>query len=534
MALGRAGAAFRASPTPPGRRARPRPRAARPRRPRSRARGAPARAADPARRRAALASAFAFGLGFGLGFDRGGGLPARGRPGLALLDAPAGTRASRRRSCAACRSSNATVRVPTASSSARSWDTSSSEPGNSPSASSSASRLSRSRWLVGSSRISTLAPDWTRIASDSRRRSPPDSPSSGFSASSPENRKRPSSARALPGVSPVACWAASSTVRAVPGDELVGVLGQIADLDVVPGAELAAESSSRAPGERLDQRRLAGPVGADQRHVLAALQPQLGVVEQRLAADRDRRRRSSSNTTRPLRSGGLNANCSAAPSAGSRADPIDLVELLGARLRLPRAGAGPEPGDEPLEPLDLGLLALDRAAQRQLARRLLLAPRRATARRRTARAQPRAPAPRCRPPPGTSGRGRPARSPRRARPGAARATPATRCRGGWSARRAAAGRGRRPAPGPATRASARRRRTCAASGRGRRRRGTRARAGSPARGRASRSRRRARAAPGPRRSGSASPRRGRRRPSPARARPARCSIATSSRAPDRT
>ena len=38
---------------------------------------------------------------------------------------------------------------------------------------------------------------WTSTASDSRRRSPPERPASGFSASSPENRKRPSSARAL-------------------------------------------------------------------------------------------------------------------------------------------------------------------------------------------------------------------------------------------------------------------------------------------------------------------------------------------------
>ena len=94
------------------------------------------------------------------------------------------------------------MRLPIASSSARSWDTSSSDPGNDASAVSSASRLSRSRWLVGSSRISRLAPELTRIASDRRRRSPPDRPSSGFSASSPENRKRPSSARVGPGLSP--------------------------------------------------------------------------------------------------------------------------------------------------------------------------------------------------------------------------------------------------------------------------------------------------------------------------------------------
>ena len=64
-------------------------------------------------------------------------------------------------------SSTATVRVPTASSSARSWETSSSEPAKPRSASSSASRLSRSRWFVGSSRIEHVgAASCTRIASD--------------------------------------------------------------------------------------------------------------------------------------------------------------------------------------------------------------------------------------------------------------------------------------------------------------------------------------------------------------------------------
>ena len=46
-----------------------------------------------------------------------------------------------------------------------------------------------------------------------------------------------------------------------------------------------------------------------------------------------------------------------------------------------------------------------------------------------------------------------------ARPGSARATRATRCRGGWSARRAAAGRASRRARGRARRGSARRRRS---------------------------------------------------------------------------
>ena len=110
----------------------------------------------------------------------------------------------------------AIVRVPTASSSARSCDTSSTFPSKPLSASSSASRASMSRWLVGSSRISTFAPDATRIASDTRLRSPPERPSIGFSASCPLNRKRPSRARALPGVRPVARWVTSSTVPEEP------------------------------------------------------------------------------------------------------------------------------------------------------------------------------------------------------------------------------------------------------------------------------------------------------------------------------
>ena len=85
-------------------------------------------------------------------------------------------------------------------------------PSNSVSASSSASRLSMSRWLVGSSRTRTLAPEATRIASESRRCSPPEMSLSCFSASAPEKRKPPSSARAFGPVRPVSRWAASSTV----------------------------------------------------------------------------------------------------------------------------------------------------------------------------------------------------------------------------------------------------------------------------------------------------------------------------------
>ena len=107
--------------------------------------------------------------------------------------------------------------------------------------------------------------------------------------------------------------------------------------------------------------------------MLAALQPQLGVVEQRLPPA-DSAACSSSNTTRPLRSGGLKANSRPAPSVGSRVQPLDLGELLGARLGLAGAGARAKAGHEPLQALDLGLLALDRAAEGQLAGRLLPPP----------------------------------------------------------------------------------------------------------------------------------------------------------------
>ena len=73
-----------------------------------------------------------------------------------------------------------------------------------------------------------------------------------------------------------------------------------------------------------------------------------------------------------------------------------------------------------------------------------------------------------------------------------------RCRGGWWARRAAAGRAARRAPGPARRGSARRPRSSTAAGRARRRRSP-ARAGRRRSRRASGSRRRARVAPGRRR-----------------------------------
>ena len=108
--------------------------------------------------------------------------------------------------------------------------------------------------------------------------------------------------------------------------------------------------------------------------MLAALEPEPGALEQRAAGHLDR--------------GVLDLEHDAAGAArvgeGERQslarlrvglDLLHLAELLRARGRLARARAGAEAGDEPLEPLDLRLLALDGAAEGELARRLLLAPR---------------------------------------------------------------------------------------------------------------------------------------------------------------
>src|SRR5262245_53219918 len=64
----------------------------------------------------------------------------------------------------------------------------------------------------------------------------------------------------------------------------LGVLGEVADLDVVTGSHRARGGLAGA-GKRLDQSRLAGAVGADENDVLAALELEIGAVEQGTAGD---------------------------------------------------------------------------------------------------------------------------------------------------------------------------------------------------------------------------------------------------------
>ena len=110
--------------------------------------------------------------------------------------------------------------------------------------------------------------------------------------------------------------------------------------------------------------------------MLAALEPQLGVLEQR-----DRRlpdldtpiQQLEDHPPRALRRGELELQ--PLPIARIPLDSLDLRQPLHARLRLARLrGLRAEALDEALHPLDLGLLLVDRLAERHLPRGLLAAP----------------------------------------------------------------------------------------------------------------------------------------------------------------
>src|SRR4051812_10669790 len=150
------------------------------------------------------------------------------------------------------------------------------------------------------------------------------------------------------------------------------MLREVADLRVVAAAELAGVELPVA-GECLDQRGLAAAVGAHQRDMLAALEPQLDVAQQRAAGDADLALlHLQHHATAALRR--LESEAQRLAVAGIARDPLGLRELLGARLGLSRARARAEAVDEAFEAGDLGFLALDRAPERELARSLLLAP----------------------------------------------------------------------------------------------------------------------------------------------------------------
>src|SRR5205085_9537541 len=124
--------------------------------------------------------------------------------------------------------------------------------------------------------------------------------------------------------------------RAGRADRL-GVLGEVADLHVVAAPQLAARER-RLADERVQQRRLARAVGADERDVLAALEPELGVVEQdpgRVGADLDATVLELEDHA-PAALRRLERELERALVARVALDALHLVALLDAVLRLAR------------------------------------------------------------------------------------------------------------------------------------------------------------------------------------------------------
>ena len=138
------------------------------------------------------------------------------------------------------------------------------------------------------------------------------------------------------------------------------VLGEVRRLDAVAERTLPAAGLAAAE-DRLEQRRLARAVRADQRDVLAALERERRVVQQLLVAGAQRRAPSASTTTRPDRAGFRNSKPSVRRAAGPGLDllRLDAVDLLLLRLRLLGLRVlRAEALDEALEPRDvLGLRA---------------------------------------------------------------------------------------------------------------------------------------------------------------------------------
>ena len=143
------------------------------------------------------------------------------------------------------------------------------------------------------------------------------------------------------GVSLVARCAASSTLRG--RSRAPRRAGRAApSLTLWPRRSLPP-SSSRWPGQRRDQRRLARAVGPDQRHVLAALEPQLGVAQQLALADPQLGVLDLEDHAAGAL-GRLEGEAERLAVARVARDALHLLQLLHPRLRLARARAGAEAG----------------------------------------------------------------------------------------------------------------------------------------------------------------------------------------------
>jgi hypothetical protein len=151
--------------------------------------------------------------------------------------------------------------------------------------------------------------------------------------------------------------------------ELDLVLGEVRELDAV------AQSAEAAADDRLEQRRLPRAVGADQRHVLAPLEHELRVGEERLRPGGEvEALRLEHDPAAPGRLQELEAERAAAVPRRLHPLLLDPGDLLQLRLRLARLRPVAEAGDEALEPRDVLRLPLGELRLQREPRRLLLPP----------------------------------------------------------------------------------------------------------------------------------------------------------------
>src|SRR5947209_12135597 len=100
--------------------------------------------------------------------------------------------------------------------------------------------------------------------------------------------------------------------------------------------------------------------------MLAALQPQLGILPEH-PVPRDDTPLHELEDDAAAAFGRLERERKRGTVPASALDPLQLRELLCPRLRLAGSRSGAEARDEPLQALDLGLLALDGTAQGEFA-----------------------------------------------------------------------------------------------------------------------------------------------------------------------
>ena len=293
-------------------------------------------------------------------------------------------------------------------------------PGNASSAASSASRLSRSRWFVGSSSRSRFAPG----GDDEREREPP-------ALAAREHRDRP--LVHLPAREEEPAEEVLRLRALEPGGvlrdgehgpalvELDLVLREVRRLDAVAEPQLSGDGLPAAE-QGLEQRRLARAVRPDERDVLAPLDRERDVCEELLVAGGELDAVGlDDRAAAPLRLEELEAEA-LRPPREQRDLAADLGPLLleAADLRQLRLGALGEVllvAEALDEALEAGDVDVDSGCAGRRGRGQRAPPSRgascARARRSRSSGRPRARAPRSSPPRGTSGRGRRGRPRRR-------------------------------------------------------------------------------------------------------------------------